>query len=54
MKNNSLLYNKLRTTKFKIETWDAGWWQIRMALNEQKNKIFLPRFFFNPLTFNET
>jgi hypothetical protein len=27
--------NKLRTPKFKIETWDAGWWQIRMALNEQ-------------------
>jgi Fe-S cluster biosynthesis and repair protein YggX len=27
--------NKLRTPKFKIETYDAGWWQIRMALNEQ-------------------
>jgi len=27
--------NKLRTPKFKIETWDAGWWQIRMVLNEQ-------------------
>jgi len=27
--------NQLRTSKFKIETWDAGWWQIRMALNDQ-------------------
>jgi hypothetical protein len=27
--------NKLRTPKYKIETYDAGWWQIRMALNEQ-------------------
>lgn len=24
--------NQLRTSKFKIETWDAGWYQIRMAL----------------------
>ena len=24
--------NQLRTTKFKIQTWDAGWWQIRNAL----------------------
>lgn len=24
--------NKLATTKFKIESWDAGWWQIRKAL----------------------
>ena len=24
--------NQLRTNKFKIETWDAGWYQIRMAL----------------------
>ncbi len=24
--------NQLRTTKFKIETWDAGWWQIKQAL----------------------
>ncbi len=24
--------NQLRTSKFKIETWDAGWWQIRNAL----------------------
>jgi len=26
--------NQLRTPKFKIETWDAGWWQIRNALND--------------------
>jgi hypothetical protein len=26
--------NQLRTPKFKIETWDAGWWQIRQALND--------------------
>ena len=25
---------QLRTAKFKIETWDAGWWQIRMSLND--------------------
>lgn len=24
--------NQLRSAKFKIETWDAGWWQIRNAL----------------------
>jgi hypothetical protein len=24
--------NQPRTNKFKIETWDAGWYQIRMAL----------------------
>ena len=24
----------LRTPKFKIETFDAGWWQIRMALQD--------------------
>ena len=24
--------NQLRTNKFKIETWDAGWYQVRMAL----------------------
>ncbi len=24
--------NQIRTPKFKIETWDAGWWQIRNAL----------------------
>jgi hypothetical protein len=27
--------NELRTPKFKIETWDAGWWQVRNALNDQ-------------------
>jgi len=27
--------NELKTTKFKIETWDAGWWQVRNALNDQ-------------------
>jgi len=26
--------NQLRTPKFKIETWDAGWYQIRMALKD--------------------
>ena len=26
--------NELRTTKFKIQTWDAGWYQIRMALQD--------------------
>ena len=26
---------QLRTPKFRIETWDAGWWQIRNALAEQ-------------------
>ena len=26
--------NELRTPKFKISTWDAGWWQIRMALKD--------------------
>jgi len=26
---------KLRLNKFKIETWDAGWWQIRNVLEEQ-------------------
>ena len=25
----------LRTTKFKIDTWDAGWWQIRHALSDR-------------------
>jgi hypothetical protein len=25
----------LRTPKFRIETWDAGWWQIRNALADQ-------------------
>lgn len=27
--------NKLDTTKYKISTWDAGWWQIRSALGDQ-------------------
>ena len=27
--------NQIRTPKFKIETYDAGWWQIRNALQEQ-------------------
>jgi hypothetical protein len=27
--------NQIRTQKFKIETWDTGWWQIRNALQEQ-------------------
>lgn len=27
--------NELNTSKFKIETWDAGWWQIRSAMKEQ-------------------
>jgi len=26
--------NHLRTPKYKIESWDAGWWQIRNALND--------------------
>lgn len=25
---------QVRTTKFKIENWDAGWWQIRNALDD--------------------
>ena len=25
----------LRTGKFKIGTWDAGWWQIRSALSDR-------------------
>ncbi len=25
---------QMRTNKFKIETWDAGWWQIKQALND--------------------
>jgi hypothetical protein len=27
--------NQLNTTKFKISTWDAGWWQVRNALTDQ-------------------
>lgn len=26
---------KLRTPKFRIDTWDAGWWQIRNALADE-------------------
>ncbi len=26
--------SEMRTPKFKIETWDAGWWQIRNAMAE--------------------
>ncbi|TXH28933.1 MAG: hypothetical protein E6Q99_01660 [Elusimicrobia bacterium] len=26
---------RLRTGKFKIETWDAGWWQVRSALKDR-------------------
>lgn len=26
---------QLRTGKFKIETWDAGWWQVRSALKDR-------------------
>ena len=25
---------QIPTTKFKIENWDAGWWQIRNALGD--------------------
>ncbi len=28
-------FTELNTGKFKIHTWDAGWWQIRQALLEQ-------------------
>lgn len=28
--------HELRTSKYKIQTWDAGWYQIRMALNDRK------------------
>ena len=27
--------NELRTSRVMIETWDAGWWQIRKAMTEQ-------------------
>lgn len=26
--------NQLRTAKFKIESWDAGWWQIKQSLKD--------------------
>ncbi|MEQ1514385.1 MAG: hypothetical protein ABL934_17150 [Lysobacteraceae bacterium] len=29
------MLGQLRTTKFKIETWDAGWWQVRSALKDR-------------------
>jgi len=28
-------FNNLDRSKYKLQTWDAGWWQIRMALSEQ-------------------
>ena len=28
-------FTELNTHKYKIHTWDAGWWQIRSALNDQ-------------------
>ncbi len=28
-------FNELNTGKYKIRTWDAGWWQIRNALVDQ-------------------
>jgi hypothetical protein len=28
-------FTELSTSKFKIQTWDAGWWQIRNALLDQ-------------------
>lgn len=28
-------FNKLATAQFKIEWWDAGWWQIKKALQDQ-------------------
>ena len=28
-------FGKLATAQFKIEWWDAGWWQIKHALNDQ-------------------
>lgn len=33
--------HQIRTQKFKIETWDAGWWQVRNALQEQNIAIDL-------------
>ncbi len=33
--------NKLNTTKFKIATWDAGWWQVRNALTDQNLAVNL-------------
>ena len=28
--------NTLRISKFKIESWDAGWWQIRSAIEDRQ------------------
>lgn len=28
--------SQLRTGKFKIDTWDAGWWQVRSALKDRQ------------------
>ena len=28
--------HQLRTSKFKIDTWDAGWWQVRQALADRE------------------
>ena len=27
---------QLRTSKFRIDTWDAGWWQVRSALKDRE------------------
>ena len=27
--------NLLRTAKFKLQSWDAGWWQVRSALADR-------------------
>ena len=27
--------NLLRTSKFKLQSWDAGWWQVRSALADR-------------------
>lgn len=34
--------NELNTKPYKIDTWDAGWWQIRNSLSEQNlgNQLF--------------
>ncbi|MFA5097910.1 MAG: hypothetical protein WC490_04710 [Candidatus Margulisiibacteriota bacterium] len=36
-------FNQLATAQFKIEWWDAGWWQIKKALQDQNlgNELFL-------------
>jgi hypothetical protein len=28
--------SQLRTGKFKIDSWDAGWWQVRSALKDRE------------------